>query len=165
MRHEPYPEHSDLHKSADQIPFLFIELSPFLHTPKNGSCWRRVWYNQKQPIEKTAFSAPSCGYFTLLSSCSFELVCCLVMELHNVLPLFHSDGNKNQFTVQQQGKNLYTFVKCLPADLSAWNLVIIFLWCSWAWFIPAFNPAVFCCRNHWIQSRNTALITLKAFAN
>lgn len=48
------------------------------------------------------------------------------MKLHDVLPLFRLDSNKNQFTVQQQGKALYTFIKCLPADLFAWNLVVIF---------------------------------------
>lgn len=94
-----------------------------------------------------------------------SLECCFAMKLHDVLPLFHLDSNKNQFTVQQQGKALYTFIKCLPADLFAWNLVVIFLWCSWGWFIPAFNPAVLCCRSHWIQTRNTGFITLKAFAN
>lgn len=52
--------------------------------------------------------------------------CSSTLKVHNVLPLFHSRSNKTQFTVQQQGKALYTFIKCLPADLIAWNLVIIF---------------------------------------
>jgi len=51
----------------------FIELCPFSHTPKNGSCWKRTWHNQRQPIEETALPALSGGYFTLLSSCSFEI--------------------------------------------------------------------------------------------
>lgn len=48
------------------------------------------------------------------------------MKLHNVLPLFYSGSNKNKFTAQEQGKAVYVFIKHLPADHFAWNVVIIF---------------------------------------
>lgn len=60
-------------KYMDQTP-RFSDPSPFLCTPKNGSCWKRTWHNQRQSTDKTALPALSDGFLTLLSSCPFEIL-------------------------------------------------------------------------------------------
>lgn len=56
-------------KHMDQTPW-FNDFCPFLHTMKNGSCWKRPWHYQS--AEETAMPALSGEYFTLLSSHSSE---------------------------------------------------------------------------------------------
>ena len=142
----------------DQTPW-FSDLCPFLHTLKNGSCWKRTWHNWRQPVEETALPALSGGYFTLLSSRSFEIPWDVPL-LWNCIKFCHCfiQAVKKPIHCTTAREGSLRIYQVSPS----WCLCLKpghhFLWSSWGWFIPVFNPAAFCCRIRWIQTRNTGPI-------
>lgn len=111
----------------DQTP-QFSDLCTSWHTLKNGSGWKRAWYNKNKEWRDSAASSkwwlPHLAVFTFFWD---TLGCSSAMKLHNVLSLFLSGGHKAQLIVQQEGRSLHIFIEGLPSNLLAWSLVIIFV--------------------------------------
>lgn len=150
-------------KHMDQTPW-FNDFCPFLHTMKNGSCWKRPWHYQS--AEETVMPALSGEYFTLLSSHSSETSWDVPLQWNCIMfcHCFIQTVTKPN-SLYNSKRSLSTHLSSVPQLISLLETWSSFLWCSCCWFIAAFKPAVFCCRIHWIQTRNTGPIphNLKSF--
>lgn len=129
-----------------------------------GTLWKMGLVGREHDIiktrsEGTVLPAQNGGYLTLLSSHSFEipwdvpLLWNCIMFCHC---FFQVVTKPNSLYNRKGGLSTYlSKVSHLISLLEVWSS---FLWCSWGLFIPLLNPAVFCCRIHWIQIRNNGLI-------